>query len=115
MQDTGAVEGMFLDLSKLKEVYINTEAFVSMKKLRLLYLHDYIYGRKESCKQHVSGDLKFLSGELRFLMWHRCPLKSLPSSFDPKNLFHLDMCYSHIEQLWEGTKVRTVIVFHFFV
>ncbi|KAB2598632.1 TMV resistance protein N-like [Pyrus ussuriensis x Pyrus communis] len=56
------------------------------------------------CKQHMSGDLKFLSHELRCLLWHGCPLKSLPSNFHPKNLIDLEMPYSQIEQLWEGNK-----------
>ena len=61
--------------------------------------------QQDNCKQHMNGDLKFLSHKLRVLAWHGCPLKSLPSNFDPKNLLDLDMRFSHIEQLWEGTKV----------
>ncbi|KAK9914149.1 hypothetical protein M0R45_037943 [Rubus argutus] len=105
-QDTGteAVEGIMLDLSNSKEVYINAEAFVKMRNLRLLRIH---YGSSPNftrCKLHVSGDFKFLSHELRCLIWHGYPLKSLPSNFHPKNLVRLDMPYSHLEQLWEGTE-----------
>ncbi|PRQ59959.1 putative winged helix-turn-helix DNA-binding domain, leucine-rich repeat domain, L [Rosa chinensis] len=56
----------------------------------------------DGCKQLWRGDLKCLSHELRFLLWHGCPLKSLPSTFIPKNLVRLDMRGSHIKQLWEG-------------
>ncbi|XP_062001457.1 disease resistance protein RUN1-like isoform X2 [Rosa rugosa] len=102
---TEAVEGIFLDLSKSKEVYLHAEGFVRMTKLRLLKIH-YNSGDDPSddCKQHMIGDLKFLSHELRLLLWHGFPLKSLPSNFQPKNLVDLDMRYSLIEQLWEGTK-----------
>lgn len=117
-QATEAIEGITLDLSNSNEVYVNTEAFVSMRKLRLLQIHNHnnyidldgeFFERclDSDCKQHVTGELKFLSHELRLLVWHGCPLKSLPFKFQPKNLLYLDMSYSLIEQLWEGTKVRT--------
>ena len=70
----------------------------------------------DGCKQHVRGDFEFFSHELRFLVWHKCPLNSLPSNFNPKNLLKLDMRDSHIQQLWEGIMVctyflnRTVII-----
>ncbi|XP_040361727.1 disease resistance protein RPV1 [Rosa chinensis] len=114
---TEAVEGIILDLTKLKEVYVNDEAFVSMRRLRLLQLSEnyhkdgYVYGSAwmrgadyEPCVQYVSKNLKFLLNELRVLVWHGYPLKSLPIDFLPKNLIYVDMCYSHIEQLWEETK-----------
>ncbi|XP_050133541.1 disease resistance protein RPV1-like isoform X4 [Malus sylvestris] len=95
---TEAVESIILDLSfsKPKVVYLSSEAFVKMTKLRLLKI------------QCVSGDscenLKFLSGELRSLTWKHFPLKSLPSNFIAKNLVELDMQNSLIEHLWEGAK-----------
>nr|XP_011469998.1 PREDICTED: TMV resistance protein N-like isoform X2 [Fragaria vesca subsp. vesca] len=113
---TDAVECIMLDLSKSKDVYIDAEAFVRMTKLRLLrigYYHSIDLNAKEfqlkhhprdECKQHVSGDVKYLSDDLRYLMWYGCPLKSLPANFHPKNLVDLDMRCSHIEQLWKETK-----------
>ncbi|KAL6124438.1 hypothetical protein ACLB2K_076950 [Fragaria x ananassa] len=110
---TEVVEGIILDLSKLKELCVNNDAFVGMKRLRLLRLayewrledeDEYTSAPTFACKQHVNGDLKSLSNELRVLVWHGYPLKSLPYDFQPKNLIEIDMRYSHIEQLWEGTK-----------
>ncbi|TYI03733.1 hypothetical protein ES332_A11G361500v1 [Gossypium tomentosum] len=49
-------------------------------------------------------DLKFLSNELRLLDWKGCPLRSLPSSFQPDNLVALLLPYSHIQQLWKGNR-----------
>ncbi|PRQ57520.1 putative TIR domain, winged helix-turn-helix DNA-binding domain-containing protein [Rosa chinensis] len=121
------VEGIILDLSKLKAVYINDEVFVSMSRLRLLQLSEYHYGDGykyhygwqqkhaygsartreadyEPCVQDMNENLKFLSNELRVLVWHGCPLKSFPINFVPNNLIYIDMCSSHIKQLWEGTK-----------
>nr|XP_011468890.1 PREDICTED: protein SUPPRESSOR OF npr1-1, CONSTITUTIVE 1-like [Fragaria vesca subsp. vesca] len=102
---TEVVEAIFIDFSKLKEVYMHAESFVRMRKLRLLKIH-YNSGDDPSddCKQHMIGDLKFLSHELRLLLWHGFPLKSLPNNFQPNNLVDLDMRYSLIEELWEGTK-----------
>ncbi|KAL6131728.1 hypothetical protein ACLB2K_070102 [Fragaria x ananassa] len=115
---TDAVEGIVPDLSKSKEVNINAKAFGRMTKVRLLrisYNHsrdfnteDYPLGKlhypRDECKQYVNGDVKFLSHDLRYLMWYGCPLRFLPSKFQPKHLVELDMRYSHIEQLREGAK-----------
>ncbi|XP_068312911.1 disease resistance protein RPV1-like [Pyrus communis] len=99
-QNTGteAVESIILDLSNSDEVCLNAEAFDSMTQLRLLRI-SHSYG-----KQHLIGHLKFLSHELRCLSWPGSPLRSLPSNFQFKNLVDLDMQYSCIEQLWEGTQ-----------
>ncbi|KAL6123461.1 hypothetical protein ACLB2K_075983 [Fragaria x ananassa] len=106
-----------LDLSKSKDIYIDAEAFVKMTRLRQLrigYNHSIDFNvkdiqseqlhhpRGEYCKQQVKGEVKFLSNDLRYLMWYGCPMKSLPTNFHPKNLVDLDMRYSHIERLWEG-------------
>ncbi|KAM5557199.1 disease resistance protein RPV1 [Rosa sericea] len=120
---TDAVECLMLDLSKSKvDLCIHTGAFARMTKLRLLIIYYsftfifdvqyyYRWGRSneticpvDGCKQLTRGDFEFLSHELRFLLWHGCPLKSLPSTFIPKNLVHLDMRSSHIRELWEGIK-----------
>ncbi|KHG24800.1 TMV resistance N [Gossypium arboreum] len=65
-----------------------------MKKLRLL---------KVLCLSNCD-DLKYLSNELRLLDWEVCPLRYLPSSFQPDNLVALLLPYSHIEQLWKGNR-----------
>lgn len=121
IQATEAVESIILDLSKSKELYLNTEAFVSMKRLRLLKI-DFCnkpidsdgterlpsdsWDPRDDCKQHLTGDLKFLSQELRCLIWDGFPLKCLPSNFNPRNLVYLSMRYSQVEQIWDGTKVQ---------
>ncbi|XP_061996245.1 disease resistance protein RUN1-like isoform X1 [Rosa rugosa] len=107
-QVTKAVEVITLDLSNSKEVYFIAEAFVTMKKLRLLQIYD---NGSINCKQHVIGDFEFISHELRCLIWHRYPVKSLPSNFYPKNLVDLDMRFSRLELLWEGTKLLKYLTF----
>ncbi|XP_028959287.2 disease resistance protein RPV1-like [Malus domestica] len=121
---TEAVETIILDSAILKEGCSNTEAFVSMTKLRLLMIGDDadIY-TKHFYKYHLAvrdsfghqtpsdcfiehwiADLKFQSSQLRCLIWRDCPLKSWPSNFQFKNLVNLDMSYSCIEQLWKGAE-----------
>ncbi|KAL6123301.1 hypothetical protein ACLB2K_075823 [Fragaria x ananassa] len=105
---TDAVEGIMLDFLRSKQVYLTSEAFVKMTRLRLLRIISDNHSREDlchpsdDCQQQLVGDFKFLSNELRVLHWHGFPLKSLPSNFHPKNLVELDMRSSHIEQLWEG-------------
>ena len=95
-----------IKLPNSEDRYFNAEAFERMRKLRLLI---FTYGQRFydfNGKNHLIGDLKFLSTKLRVLKWHNYPLKCLPSNFDPKNLIDLDMEFSRIEHLWEGFKVR---------
>ncbi|XVF78197.1 hypothetical protein PTKIN_Ptkin14bG0110800 [Pterospermum kingtungense] len=93
---TEAVEGMFIYMKREqnKELTINGDAFLKMKKLRLLkvfYLPNF-------------QDLKYLSNELRLLDWSGCPLRSLPSTFQPDNLVALLVPFSRFQQLWKGNR-----------
>ncbi|KAH7568347.1 hypothetical protein JRO89_XS07G0279600 [Xanthoceras sorbifolium] len=74
---TAAVQGIFLDLSKIKDVQLSSQVFEKI----------------------------YLPHELRYLRWDSYPLEALPSSFNPVNLVELNLSYSSIEQLWEGTKL----------
>ncbi|GKC24149.1 NB-ARC domains-containing protein [Tanacetum coccineum] len=47
-----------------------------------------------------SGNLYFLSNELRLFCWHGFPFKYLPSYFYPENIVVIDLSYSNIKQLW---------------
>ncbi|KAL5845682.1 hypothetical protein ACOSQ3_009206 [Xanthoceras sorbifolium] len=73
---------------------ITSKAFSTLTNLRLLKISNV----------HISDDLEYLSNELRYLKWHGYPLKSLPSSFQPKHLFKLSMCNSNVVYIWEGIK-----------
>ncbi|XP_068316016.1 disease resistance protein RPV1-like [Pyrus communis] len=110
---TEAVEGIILDSAIFKEGCSNTEAFVSMTKLRLLMIRDgaYTYTKyfdhrapHDCFIKHWIADLKFQCSQLRCLIWRGCPLKSWPSNFQFKNLVNLDMSNSCIEQLWKGAE-----------
>ncbi|XP_022734265.1 TMV resistance protein N-like [Durio zibethinus] len=93
---TDGIEGMIIDNKgeQNKTFTLNADAFLNMKKLRLLKVF-YL---------PITQDLKNLSNELRLLDWSGYPFRSLPSSFQPDNLVALLLPYSHIEQLWKGNR-----------
>ncbi|KAJ7951584.1 Disease resistance protein (TIR-NBS-LRR class) family [Quillaja saponaria] len=97
---TEAVEGIFLDMSKVKEIELSPEAFTRMSKLRLLKF--YVPAYHDSSKLCLPWGLDYLPRELRYLHWHGYPLKSLPSRFCPEKLVELHMPHSNVEELWEG-------------
>ncbi|KAG2671405.1 hypothetical protein I3760_14G134300 [Carya illinoinensis] len=103
--DTGtdAIEGIFLDLNyaETKHGEFNAEAFSKMRKLRFLYFD----ADSEYIKWHGNPFQYMPSDKLRFLHWRKCPSKSWPSSFQPKNLIVLSMPNSCFKQLWEGLMV----------
>nr|XP_028965508.1 TMV resistance protein N-like isoform X2 [Malus domestica] len=97
---TGEVEGLALDFSDhwfqtCDMPSFSTEAFASMKKLRLLHLR-YV---------QFTGEYKHLPKELIWLCWRGFLLQSIPDDFfnQPK-LVVLDMQSSNLVQVWEGSK-----------
>jgi hypothetical protein len=90
------VEGLILNLSILDDdVNIKTEAFAKMKNLRLLQING----------ANLTGCYIHLFEGLRWLCWHRCPLKFLPSNFHLENLVILDMQDSNVKEVWKEIKV----------
>ena len=97
-----AIECIILDMSKIKEVQLDTGIFKNMPTLRMLYF----YGRPDLMFYQSNVILpKFLESLpdcLKVLHWDAYPLKFL---LCPKNLVKLDMCNSHLEQLWNDDQV----------
>ncbi|KAM7474234.1 hypothetical protein LguiB_021477 [Lonicera macranthoides] len=75
------------------DVYLRTDAFRSMRKLRLLVLN-YV---------QITGSFDNFPKGLVWLSWHGFPLKSIPIEFPIKKLVALDLSHSRIEQLWMET------------
>ncbi|XP_058216413.1 disease resistance protein RPV1-like [Rhododendron vialii] len=75
-------------------VALEADAFARMNKLKLLQLN---------CVQ-ISGPYKKFPKGLRWLCWREFPLKSIPSDFPLESLVALDMQYSRLKNVWEGTK-----------
>ncbi|KAF3967643.1 hypothetical protein CMV_008371 [Castanea mollissima] len=92
-----AIQGLVLQLGELhnsEKAHWNLEAFPKMPNLKLLIIHGV---------QFLHGP-KHLSNNLRFLDWSEYPSKSLPSNFQPIELFELHLLHSKIERLWKETK-----------
>ncbi|MED6210361.1 hypothetical protein PIB30_063390 [Stylosanthes scabra] len=96
---TDAVQCVFLDMCQIKEVQLHSQTFKMMHNLRLLQF--YKSRPNQDLKVHLPAFLDSLPDSLRFLCWNGFPQRSLPQDFCPKNLVILDMCDSHLEQLWE--------------
>ncbi|KAK9080139.1 hypothetical protein SSX86_001814 [Deinandra increscens subsp. villosa] len=91
---TQNVEVINQDPYKLGEVsgrFIDPMCFSKMTKLKFLRISNV----------HFPKGLKYLSNDLRILEWHGCSLKSLPSTFEPKHIYELEMCSSQLKTLWK--------------
>ncbi|KAB2631824.1 TMV resistance protein N-like [Pyrus ussuriensis x Pyrus communis] len=91
---TNAVEGIALDLPKLKEACWDLEAFSTMHNLRFLQIHNL----------RMTQGPKKLSNALKFLEWSGYPSKFLPREFELEQLCEVNLCHSSIGQLWSRTK-----------
>ncbi|KAG5542946.1 hypothetical protein RHGRI_015890 [Rhododendron griersonianum] len=78
---------------------LEADAFGRMRKLKLLQLNHV----------HISGPYEKLPKGLKWLCWHGFPLKSIPSDFPLESLVALDMRYSNLKNVWEGTKVLVLL------
>ncbi|KAL5776122.1 hypothetical protein ACOSP7_009048 [Xanthoceras sorbifolium] len=93
---TQAVEGIMINMPKQQGILqLNGKSFLNMGNLRLLKISNV----------QLSDELEYLSNELRLLKWRGYPSHTLPSGFEPKKLFKLNMCYSNVKYLWKGIKV----------
>ncbi|XP_022735042.1 TMV resistance protein N-like isoform X2 [Durio zibethinus] len=94
---TESVEGLSLDVSACREDVIvsTTEALAKMINLRLLKINSIRF---------AGGSYENFSKELRWLCWHRCPLKVLPPNLDLDNMAVLDLRFSNVRKVWKETK-----------
>ncbi|TXG64798.1 hypothetical protein EZV62_011792 [Acer yangbiense] len=113
-QGTNAVQGIVLDMSKIKDMRLSPQAFKKMYNLRLLKFSDPTwiveqfmdYPNSHSpyhSKVYLREGLSDLSDKLRSFIWLGYPLPALPSNFNPDNLVELDLRRSNFERLWEDT------------
>ncbi|KAM7470241.1 hypothetical protein LguiA_008424 [Lonicera macranthoides] len=77
------------------DVYLTTDAFKSMTKLRLLKLN-YV---------KLTGSYKNFRKSLAWLSWHGFSLKCIPVEFPMENLVVLDLRYSMLKQVWKETPI----------
>uniref|UniRef100_M4D5A8 TIR domain-containing protein n=1 Tax=Brassica campestris TaxID=3711 RepID=M4D5A8_BRACM len=98
---TEDIEGIFLDTSSLL-FDVKPTAFDNMLNLRFLKI--YCSSHENQYGLGLPRGLESLPYELRLLHWENYPSESLPQEFDPCHLVELNMSYSHLQKLWEGTK-----------
>ncbi|XP_058220115.1 disease resistance protein RPV1-like [Rhododendron vialii] len=80
-------------------IVLEADAFGRMRKLKLLQLKSV----------HISGPYEKFPKGLKWLCWHGFPLKSIPSDFPLESLVALDMRYSNLKNVWEGTKFLVLL------
>ncbi|KAM5552840.1 hypothetical protein ABKV19_025188, partial [Rosa sericea] len=81
------------------KISLNAKSFSGMKNLR------YISMSKRMKYECFAGDIDYLSNQLRWLDWPKCPLQSFPSDFHANKLVNLDISKNRkITRLWEGRK-----------
>ncbi|XLR43996.1 hypothetical protein S83_028656 [Arachis hypogaea] len=103
---TNAVEGIILDLSKIKDLHLSSDTFGNMNNIRFLKFH--IPKGKSPNITYLPEGLEQFPKELRYLEWDRYPLKSFPPSFRPELLVEIHMRQSDVEELWEGVDVKNL-------
>ncbi|XP_062019860.1 TMV resistance protein N-like [Rosa rugosa] len=91
---TSKIEGMMIKMSKEDEKCLSPKCFKKMKNLKI-----FINVNGQFC-----GKVDYYPNKLRLLDWSSCPLQSLPSDFNMKNLVQLSMPCSHISRFGEGSK-----------
>ncbi|XP_024045456.1 disease resistance-like protein DSC1 isoform X2 [Citrus clementina] len=99
---TEKIEGVSLDMSKVKEFLLNPNTFTKMPKLRFLKFYSSSFNGENKCKMSYLQDPGF--AEVKYLHWHGYPLKSLPSNLSAEKLVLLEVPDNDIEQLWDCVK-----------
>ncbi|KAK9995060.1 hypothetical protein SO802_024763 [Lithocarpus litseifolius] len=89
-----AVEGMVLKLPEPREAHWKSDAFLKMRNLKLLGIHNI----------HLLHYPQHLPPGLKFLDWSGYASKFLPSDLLPNELVGLRMCCNNNERFWTGTK-----------
>ncbi|GAY56979.1 hypothetical protein CUMW_175890 [Citrus unshiu] len=100
---TEKIEGICLDMSKVKEFHLNPSTFTKMPKLRFLKFYSSSFNGENKCKMSYLQDPGF--AEVKYLHWHGYPLKSLPSNLSAEKLVLLEVPDNDIEQLWDCVKI----------
>ncbi|XP_024042953.1 disease resistance-like protein DSC1 [Citrus clementina] len=99
---TEKIEGICLDMSKVKEIRLNPNTYTKIPKLRFLKFYSSSINGENKCKISYLQDSGF--AEVKYLHWYGYPLKSLPSNLSAEKLVLLEVPHSDIEQLWDCVK-----------
>ncbi|KAE9604882.1 putative TIR domain, winged helix-turn-helix DNA-binding domain-containing protein [Lupinus albus] len=91
---TEKVQGIFWNRRMPYDARWLPDAFSKMCNIRLLFIN---------CDLNLPIGLKCLSSSLKVVIWLGYPLKALPLDVPLDELVHLEISYSKIEKLWNGT------------
>ncbi|XP_052113919.1 disease resistance protein RPV1-like [Arachis duranensis] len=94
------VEGIMIDLSRIRDLHLNADTFKNMPHLRFLKL--YAPWNQRQSNVHVPAILEPFSTRLRYLEWNAYPLDFLPLRFSAEKLVKFKMPNSQISKLWDG-------------
>ncbi|CAL5340882.1 unnamed protein product [Camellia sinensis] len=83
-----------ITLRNSDKIALEVDAFARMHKLKLLQLKNL----------QVNGSFENFPKGLRWLSWHGFSFNSICDDFPLDNLVVLDMQYSNLQKVWEGTK-----------
>ncbi|XP_075084644.1 TMV resistance protein N-like [Nicotiana tabacum] len=99
---TMAVEAIWVYSNS--SLHFSNETMKNMKRLRILCIKSWDDGSNFS----YHGSIEYLPNNLRWFALDDYPCESLPSTFDPKMLVHLDLKRSSMHYLWMETKRFTI-------
>ncbi|XP_057437658.1 disease resistance protein RPV1-like [Lotus japonicus] len=98
---THAIQCIFLEIYKIKEVQLHPETFKHMPNMRILHFHKYSSFFEGQSNVILPASFGSLPDGLKVLHWDEFPLRSLPLDFCPENLVEIVLFKSSLEQLWE--------------
>ncbi|CAN1176643.1 Disease resistance protein RUN1 [Linum perenne] len=101
LEEHRTTEGISLDMSTAKEMYLEADAFDGMNSLTILKIWSHAPPRSNKIHLPYRG-LNSLPEGLRVLQWDEYPAKSLPSKFCPQHLVHLIIGQIPIQRCWVG-------------
>ncbi|XP_044488865.1 disease resistance protein RPV1-like [Mangifera indica] len=96
----GTVRSISLDMSRVKEIHLQSKAFNKMHELRFFEAYGFTRHSKVSGFEELKADFS----ELRYFCWYSYSDESLPQDFNPENLVGLYLTRSNLKRLWRGVK-----------
>lgn len=92
-----------MDTCEIDELHVHENAFKRMRNIRFLEIKKCLF--KEEVNLHLPESFDYLPPKLKLLCWPDYPMRSMPTTFSPKNLIKIKMQFSKLEKLWEGVAV----------
>ncbi|KAK8515125.1 hypothetical protein V6N11_028275 [Hibiscus sabdariffa] len=107
---THLIEGIKVDMSQIDNLLLSS-LFENMFNLRYIHCYVPVHSWSYWCNKPPANGVSILSlpNELRYLRWEYYPFKSLPPSFNPKNLVVLKLNYGKMKRLWNEDNYKDIV------